>query len=124
MKEFNEIERVNSRASAILGGMVASIREGILTRDPASGKLSVSPPPPMPEARDEQGNLLPQPRLDSDKLFVFLGENYILADFAHDDRASAEELVADYNEALKPVVTKHKKRALGEIRKLLGKTTT
>jgi hypothetical protein len=113
MNSFQDISRVNNRATAVLTSLRASIREGVMNRDP-SGNITITPHPRMP-GPDGQ----PMTPVQDTPAHVLLGQNYIMASFEPHEREEAEELVKELNEHLEPLSAKLEKKYLADIRKLL-----
>jgi hypothetical protein len=116
MTEFDEIARINAKGTTILGGLTASIREGVLTPAPGGG-FNVAPTPnPVPIGPDGR----PLDNLPAVPCHVLIG-NSLLASFEPGEKAEAQALVEDINDALDPLRKKLKTRFLADLRKAIGK---
>jgi hypothetical protein len=119
--EFDDIARINNRATQVLKVMEASVREGNLMPSPGGGMTLSPPPPQMPQMPGPDGKMMPLTIPPAMPCHVFLGDQFLVATYQPEERAEAEALADALNEGLQPVAAKYKRKYLADLKKIVGK---
>jgi hypothetical protein len=62
----------------------------------------------------------PRPQMPNSRPMVFLGDGFLVAEFAPEEEVEAAELVEALNDALKPVHDKFRRKYLADLKKVTG----